>query len=185
MAGGLPGRGAQLRTGTSVVPSKGMNASRRAWLMWALGVLAYCVAVFHRASLGVAGPEAQQRFGATAAVLSLFIVLQLSVYAALQVPVGVLLDRVGARRMIAVGATAMSAGQIVVGESHSVGLAILGRVLVGAGDAMTFTSVLRLVPAWFPPPRVPVITQLTGLLGQAGQIAAAVPLVALLHSAGW
>jgi MFS family permease len=153
--------------------------------MWALGVLAYCVAVFHRASLGVAGPEAQQRFGATAAVLSLFIVLQLSVYAALQVPVGVLLDRVGSRRMIAVGATAMSAGQIVVGESHSVGLAILGRVLVGAGDAMTFTSVLRLVPAWFAPPRVPVITQLTGLLGQAGQIAAAVPLVALLHSAGW
>src|SRR3954471_531065 len=87
--------------------------------------------------------------------------------------------------MIAVGATAMSAGQIVVGESHSVGLAILGRVLVGAGDAMTFTSVLRLVPAWFPPHRAPLMTQLTGMLGQLGQVAAAIPLVALLHAAGW
>src|SRR4051794_510872 len=77
-----------------------MNASRRAWLMWALGLSAYCIAVFHRASLGVAGPLAQQRFGATAAVLSLFLVLQLAVYAGLQVPVGVLLDRVGSRRMI-------------------------------------------------------------------------------------
>jgi MFS family permease len=162
-----------------------MNTSRRTWVMWALGVLAYGVAVFHRASLGVAGPLAQQRFGATAAVLSLFIVLQLGVYAALQVPVGVLLDRVGSRRMIAGGAAIMGAGQIVLAESHSVGLAALGRVLVGTGDAMTFTSVLRLVPAWFAPRRVPVVTQFTGLLGQAGQVAAAIPLVALLRSAGW
>jgi MFS family permease len=153
--------------------------------MWGLGVAAYCVAVFHRASLGVAGPEAQERFGASAAVLSLFIVLQLAVYAGLQVPVGAVLDRVGSRRMVAAGAAVMGAGQIVLAESHSVGLAVLGRVLVGAGDAMTFTSVLRLVAAWFPPRRVPVVTQLTGLLGQVGQLAAAIPLVALLHSAGW
>ena len=46
---------------------------------------------------------------------------------------------------------------------------------------MTFTSVLRLVAAWFPARRVPVVTQLTGLLGQGGQLAAAIPLVALLH----
>ena len=136
--------------------------------MWALGVTAYCIAVFHRASLGVAGPLAQQRFGATAAVLSLFIVLQLAVYASLQVPVGVALDRVGSRRMIAAGAVMMAAGQIVLAESHTVGLAVLGRVLVGTGDAMTFTSVLRLVAAWFPPHRVPVVTQFSGLLGQLG-----------------
>jgi MFS family permease len=74
---------------------------------------------------------------------------------------------------------------VALAESHSVGLAVLARVLVGTGDAMTFTSVLRLVVAWFPPRRVPLVTQLTGLLGQTGQIAAAVPLVALLHSAGW
>jgi MFS family permease len=162
-----------------------MNGERRAWAMWGLGVLAYGLAVFQRASLGVAGPLAQQRFGATAAALSLFIVLQLGVYAALQVPVGVLLDRVGSRRLVAAGAAVMGAGQIVLAESHSVGLAVLGRVLVGTGDAMTFTSVLRLVAAWFPPRRVPVVTQLTGLIGQGGQVAAAVPLVALLHSAGW
>jgi MFS family permease len=162
-----------------------VNTSRRAWLVWSVGVTAYCIAVFHRASLGVAGVQAQERFGATAAVLSLFVVLQLAVYAGLQVPVGVLLDRLGPRRLVAAGAAIMGAGQIVLAESHSVGLAVLGRVLVGAGDAMTFTSVLRLVAAWFPPRRVPVVTQLTGLLGQAGQIAAAYPLVALLHSAGW
>src|SRR3954447_6345381 len=163
----------------------GMNASRRAGLMCSLGVLAYCIAVFQRSSLGVAGPLAQQRFGATAAVLSLFIVLQIGVYAAMQVPVGVALDRVGSRRMIAAGAATMGVGQIVLAESHSVGLAVFGRVLVGAGDAMTFTSVLRLPAARVSSGRVPVITQFTGMLGQAGQVAAAIPLVALLHGPGW
>jgi MFS family permease len=162
-----------------------VTASRRAWLVWGLGVTAYCIAVFQRASLGVAGVEAQERFGATAAVLSLFVVLQLGVYASLQVPVGVLLDRLGSRRLIAAGAAIMGAGQVILAESHSVGLAVLGRVLVGTGDAMTFTSVLRLVALWFPAHRVPVVTQLTGLLGQGGQVAAAYPLVALLHGAGW
>src|SRR3954447_26589774 len=111
--------------------------ARRAWLIWALGVTAYGVAVFQRASLGVSGVEAQHRFGASAAELSLFSVLQLGVYAALQVPVGVFLDRFGSRKMIAFGALVMAGGQIVLATSHVVGLAIVGRVLVGAGDAMT------------------------------------------------
>src|SRR3954452_10859448 len=162
-----------------------MNASRRAWLMWALGLSAYCIAVFHRASLGVAGPLAQQRFGATAAVLSLFSVLQLAVYAGLQVPVGVLLDRVGSRRLIAAGAAVMAVGQLVLASSHSIGLAGLARGLGGAGAAMTFTSVLRLVALWFAPRRVPLMTQVTGIVGQAGQVAATYPLVALLRAAGW
>jgi MFS family permease len=158
---------------------------RRAWIIWGLGVLAYAVAVFHRASLGVAGVEAQRRFGATAAELSLFAVLQLAVYAGLQVPVGVVLDRLGSRKLIAAGAATMAAGQLVLATAHGVGLAVAGRVLVGAGDAMTFISVLRLVALWFAATRVALVTQLTGIIGQLGQIAAAFPLVALLRGAGW
>jgi sugar phosphate permease len=158
---------------------------RRAWMIYALGVAAYVVAVFQRASLGVAGVEAQRRFGITAAVLSLFGVMQLAVYAGLQVPVGVLLDRVGSRRLIAIGALLMGIGQLVMATAHHVAPAVAGRVLVGAGDAMTFISVLRLIVVWFPPPRVPLLTQCTGLVGQLGQIAAALPLVALLQHGGW
>ena len=93
---------------------------RRAWLIYAVGLLAYAVAVFQRASLGVAGVEAQRRFATTAAVLSLFAVLQLAVYAALQIPVGVLLDRIGSRRLIAGGALLMAAGQLVLATADDV-----------------------------------------------------------------
>ena len=161
------------------------QTSRRAWAVYALGVGAYAIAVFQRASLGVAGVEAQRRFGTTAAVLSLFGVLQLAVYAGLQIPVGVLVDRLGSRRLIAAGALLMGLGQLVLATAHQVAPAVAGRVLVGAGDAMTFISVLRLIVVWFPPGRVAVLTQFTGFLGQIGQIVAAYPLVALLQGAGW
>src|ERR671917_1758971 len=161
------------------------GASGRAYAVWAVGLLAYAVAVFHRASLGVAGVEAQERFSAGASAVSLFLVLQLAVYAALQVPVGVALDRFGSRRMILAGAVTMAAGQLVLALATDVPTAVAARVLVGAGDAMTFVSVLRVVGFWFPGRTVPLVTQLTGILGQFGQIAAAYPLVALLHATSW
>ncbi|MGY1915417.1 MFS transporter [Blastococcus sp. SYSU DS0973] len=157
----------------------------RAYAMWGVGLLAYAVAVFHRSSLGVAAVEAQERFSAGAAAVSLFLVLQLAVYAGLQVPVGVALDRFGSRRMILAGALTMAAGQLVLALAGGVPTAVAGRVLVGAGDAMTFISVLRVVSFWFPGSAAPLITQLTGILGQVGSIVAAYPLVTLLHATSW
>ncbi|TWH73218.1 MFS transporter [Modestobacter roseus] len=158
---------------------------RRAYLVWGVGLLAYAVAIFHRGSLGVAGVQAQERFGAGASAISLFLVLQLAVYAGLQVPVGVALDRFGSRAMIVAGALTMSAGQAVLALATDVPTAVAARVLVGAGDAMTFISVLRVVQLWFTGRTVPVVTQLTGILGQIGQIVAAYPLVALLRDTSW
>jgi len=108
-------------------------------------------------------------------VVSLFLVLQLAVYAGLQVPVGVLLDRLGSRRMILAGALTMAAGQLLLALATDVPTAVAARVLVGAGDAMTFISVLRVISFWFPGHTVPLITQLTGIFGQLGSIAAATP----------
>ena len=157
----------------------------RAWLVWGVGVTAYLVAVLQRTSLGVAGLDAAERFGASASVLAGFAVLQLLVYAGLQVPVGVMVDRYGPRRLVVAGAALMAAGQLALAVGTALEMAVLGRVLVGAGDAMTFISVLRLVSAWMPPRRVPVMTQVTGILGQIGQLLSAIPLVAMLHGPGW
>ena len=158
---------------------------KRAWLVWCVGVFAYMVAVTQRTSFGVAGLEATERFSATASVLSVFTVVQLLVYAGLQIPVGVLVDRFGPRLLIAGGAALMLAGQFQLATADSVGAGILGRSLVGAGDALTFISVLRLLPAWFSGRRIPVLTQYTGIVGQLGQIASAIPFAFVLHRFGW
>ncbi|HEX5199581.1 nitrate/nitrite transporter [Paractinoplanes rhizophilus] len=162
-----------------------LRPGRRAWAVWAVGLAAYIVAVLHRTSLGVAGLDAQDRFHVGAGALASFAVLQLLVYAGLQVPVGLLLDRFGSLRLVVSGALIMAAGQGLMATAHGIEGAVIARVLVGAGDAMTFISVLRLVPHWFPARRVPIVTQLTGLVGQAGQVLSAVPLAALLAGPGW
>lgn len=155
------------------------------WVIWAVGLVAYVVGVMQRTSLGVAGLDAAARFHAGPAALSGFVVLQLLVYASLQVPAGVLLDRFGARVLVVAGAVIMAAGQLLLAVATALPLAISARLLVGAGDALTFISVLSVIGAWFPARRVPLMTQLTGLIGQLGQVLSAIPLAALLHGSGW
>lgn len=158
---------------------------KRAYAIWSAGTAAYIVAVVHRTSLGVTGLEAADRFGTTASQLALFTVVQLVVYAAAQIPVGMLLDKYGARILIAVGASMMAIGQLGMAFADSISLALVARILIGAGDATTFVSVLRLITAWFPPLRAPLLSQITGQIAQTGQIVSAVPFVFFMHATNW
>jgi MFS family permease len=110
--------------------------------------------------------EDGDRFTASPGVLSSFVVLQIVVYAGAQVPAGLLLDRYGSKALIVSGATVMAAGQLTLAFTESLPTAIAARAVVGLGDAVTFISVLRLVPHWFTPKQVPLVTQLTGICGQ-------------------
>lgn len=161
-----------------------MNSSR-SWLVWAVAVVAYISAVLQRSSLGVAGIEAVERFDISASVLSTLGVVQIIVYASLQVPVGMALDRVGPKALISTGAVLMLLGQLALAYSPGFTLALIGRVLVGAGDAMTFISVLRLLSSWFSGRLLPQVSQWTGNIGQLGQILSVVPFSWLLHDLGW
>ena len=157
----------------------------RPWIVWSIGLLAYVVAVLDRTTIGVSGLDAAARFHASPGVLSTFVVLQVSMYAAAQIPAGLLLDRFGSRLMIVVGGMLMAAGQLTLAFSESLPAAIAARAVLGIGDAFTFISVLRLVPHWFDERRIPLVSQLTGICGQLGQVLSAVPFVALLGGSGW
>ncbi len=158
---------------------------RRAWVIWLVGLSVYVLAVFHRTSLGVAGLLAADRFDISAAQLSTFTVAQLAVYAAMQIPVGVLIDRFGSKKLLLTGLLLMTGGQLWFAFAGSFEVGLAARILLGMGDAMVFTSLLRLVAVWFRVKQAPFITQLTGMVGQAGAIIAATPLAAALGTWGW
>lgn len=164
-------------------PASGL--SPRAWLVWGVGVAAYTLAITNRTSLGAVGVDAAERFQADAAVLSLFAVVQLAVYGGMQIPIGVLLDRFGARPIMTIGMILMAVGQLTMAFAPSVGVALLARVLVGAGDAAIFPSVLRLIATWFPSQRGPLMVQYTSVVGMTGQLFALIPMAALLHATTW
>lgn len=162
-----------------------MPTSHNPWLIWGAGLIVYVLAVANRTSFGVAGLIAVERFGVSATVLSLFVVVQLAVYAAMQLPAGMALDAWGPRRLLVIGAIAMSFGQLAMALVPTVQFALAARVLIGAGDATIFVSAVRLVWDWFPRAKVPLLTQLTGLTGQLGQIISAFPFAILLVRGGW
>jgi MFS family permease len=161
------------------------SIARSAYAVWLVGLAVYFLAVFHRSSLAVAGLAATERFDISAAQLATFTMLQLLVYAAMQIPVGLLVDRFGSRSVLLYGTVIITAAQVGFALADSYLLALVARVFVGMGDAMTFICVLRLVSHWFPARRIPLITQLTGTLGQLGAIGAAIPMTWALSHLGW
>ncbi|UYQ76340.1 MFS transporter [Glutamicibacter sp. JL.03c] len=159
--------------------------STKSWFVYGFAVLAYISAISQRTSFGVAGIEATERFHASAQILATFSVVQLIVYAGAQVPVGLLLDKFGPRILITCGALLMSAGQAFLAISVNVPMGLVGRVMVGMGDAMVFVSVLKLLPLWFSGSRIPILTQLTGTFGQLGQLISIFPFHMMLLNVGW
>jgi len=159
--------------------------SARSWVVFGGAVFAYVVGVTQRTSFGVLGVDATDRFDVTAATISTIAVVQIVVYAALQIPVGVLADRIGPRTLIVGGALIMALGQVVLAFAPAFGWAVVARILVGIGDAMTFVSVIRLLPNWFGGRVLPQLAQWVGMLGQLGQIIATVPFALLLHATSW
>ena len=153
--------------------------------IWVVALSVYLLAVFHRSSMAVAGLAATDRFGISGSQLATFVMMQLLVYAAMQIPVGLMLDRFGSRRIMLAGVAILTLAQSGFAFADSYAFALLARLFVGAGDAMIFVCVLRLVNTWFAARRIPLITQLTGVLGQLGGIVAAVPMTLALRELGW
>jgi MFS family permease len=159
--------------------------SARSWIVFCGAVFAYLIGVTQRTSFGVLTVDATERFHVNAAAVSTVAVVQIVVYAALQIPVGILVDRIGPRTLIVCGAVMMAVGQAVLAIAPSIGFVIFARVLVGMGDAATFVSVIRMLPNWFGGRVLPQLSQWVGIIGQFGQIVSAVPFALLLHSLGW
>lgn len=153
--------------------------------IWCVAVAVYLLAVFHRSSMAVAGIAATYRFHISSSQLSAFVMLQLLVYAAMQIPVGLMLDRFGSRRVMLTGIATLTVAQTTFAFAESFSVALIARAFVGIGDAMIFVCVLRLVTAWFAARRIPLVTQVTGIFGQFGAVLAAVPMTYGLNHLGW
>jgi MFS family permease len=135
--------------------------------------------------LGVATLIASERFDTNAQQLATLAVFQLVVYAGMQIPVGILLDRFGAKRLLIVGALIMAAGSFTVALAPNLGTAIFGRMLVGMGDSFTFISMIRMVNGWYHGAKASSMQQNVSTVGQLGQFLSAVPFWFLLESTGW
>ncbi|MCT2398569.1 MFS transporter [Novosphingobium mangrovi (ex Huang et al. 2023)] len=107
------------------------------------------------------------------------------IYAPMQIVVGLVLDRYGARKFILGGSLCCAAGVLLFAATNVVGIAAAGRVLTGFGASFAFVSALWLVNHWFAPERFAMLSGAVNAVGMVGAAIGAVALSDLVTAAGW
>ena len=161
------------------------RAERLAWLIWAPAALSFGYAFFQRVAPSVMVEELMRDFAVSGAVLGNLSAIYFYVYAGLQIPIGMGLDRWGPRRMLTGGMLLAGAGSLLFAGADSLSLAYLGRLLVGLGSAVGFVGALKIAGQWFPASRFAFVSGLTMLVAMIGGVAGQAPLAAVVQAVGW
>ncbi len=155
------------------------------WLTWALGALLFCYGFFQRVAPSVMIDHLMRDLAVGGAVLGNLSAFYFYAYAGLQIPVGLMVDRWGARRLLTGGALLCGLGSLLFALAEDIAFAYAGRLLIGAGAGFGFVATLKLATAWFPPQRFAQISGLTIMFGMLGGIGGQAPLAALVETTGW
>ncbi len=159
--------------------------SLRAWLIWSLAASAFGYAFFQRVTPGVMVQELMSEFAIGAAVLGTLSALYFYPYVLMQIPLGVLIDRWGARILLTIALSIAGLGSIIFATANSIELAYAGRLLIGMGSAVGFLGSLAIASKWFPPHRFALLAGLVMFFGMMSAVFAQGPLAALVETSGW
>ena len=103
----------------------------------------------------------------------------------MQVLVGLFMDRYGPRRLLTVACLLCAFGTYLFASGHSLGIAELGRFLVGFGSAFAFVGAAKLATIWLPPNRFALISGIILCLGMLGAMMGDILLHLLVDAIGW
>jgi len=129
--------------------------------------------------------ELMEEFSLAAAGLGNLSAFYLYGYVAMQIPTGLMVDRFGARRVLAVGAAVAAAGSFLFALAPNLFAANLGRLLIGGSVGVAWVGTLKLAAQWLPAQRFALASGLTLAAGMSGAVTAGVPLAAAVSAFGW
>ena len=155
------------------------------YAVFALGVAAFFLSFFHRIAPAAIAGELTSTFEVTGAALGALAATYFYVYAAMQVPSGVLADTLGPRKVLAAGGIVAGVGSILFGIAETLPAAAAGRTLVGLGVSVAFICVCKLNANWFDDRRFATATGWANVVGILGAFAATAPLAWLIGFTSW
>jgi MFS family permease len=145
----------------------------------------YIVSQFLRNSIGVIAPNLARELALSPGEIGLLSSVFFLVFAAVQIPVGVALDRFGPRLCLVVGTAVTVVGAVVFAAAASPPVLILGRALLGLGTAGSLVASLAVYAQRFPPDRFATLTGLQIGFGTIGALLATAPLAFSTATIGW
>lgn len=164
---------------------KPLYSSSRAWCVWILSCFFYFYEFLLQVSPSVMGSRLMGEYAITADGLGILSGAYFLSYAGMQIPAGVLLDRLGPHRLLTIASAICAIASILFGITHDFYIAVVARFLIGFGSAFAFVGALKLVANWFPVNRFALLTGLIVTLGMLGAIGGEAPLAYFITNAGW
>jgi MFS family permease len=129
--------------------------------------------------------ELAEEFALSAAELGSLSALYFYSYVAMQIPTGILVDRWGPRKLLALGALIAAGGSFLFAEAPDMFWAGVGRLLIGASAGVAFVGMIKIASVWMAPRLFGLATGLGLFVGMIGAVAAGVPFRLLIDEFGW
>lgn len=155
------------------------------WFIWGTMSLGFLIVFFQRYSLAVIADDLSAAMGLTGTSLSNLGSMYFYGYALAQIPVGILADSWGPRRITSLGMLLSVLASFLFASSHSIYLSCLARFFIGVGMAPVLISILKFTSIWFLPQEFATITGITSVVGNLGGIVATTPFALLVMAIGW
>ncbi len=157
-------------------------------LLWRLFVpfaFAYFLSYLFRTVNAVIAPDLVAELGLEPASLGLLTAAYFLAFAAFQLPLGLLLDRFGPRRVEAALLLVAAAGALLFARAESQGGLLLGRALIGLGVSACLMAAFKAFSQWLPTERLPLANGIQMVAGGLGALAATAPVEAALSLTDW
>ncbi len=155
------------------------------WLIFATLALAYFLVYFHRLSLSVVADDLIRDLQITAGLMGLLGSIYFYCYALMQIPAGLLADSFGPRKTVTYSLILAAAGSVLFGLAQGIGMAFLGRILVGFGVSAVFIPTMKILSQWFQAKEFASMAGLLQAVGGAGVLAATWALAWMTACFGW
>jgi predicted MFS family arabinose efflux permease len=140
---------------------------------------------FFRSSIGVIAPNLMQDLSLSPDDLGLLAGSFFLIFAALQLPIGILLDRYGGRRVLSSMMVLTVGGALAFAAAPGFGLLLAGRLLIGTGCAGLMIGSLTILGRWYAPDRLAMAMAILFASANAGNLIATLPLAAASSVWGW
>lgn len=155
------------------------------WIMFGMGAMYYCLAYFLRVSPSVMKSDLISHFKITATEFGSLSSAYYNAYTPMQLFVGVIVDRLGARKVLVSACLICMIGLAIFIHANTLGIAKSGRFLIGFGSAFAYITVLKLVALWLPPNRFATAAGLTSAFGMSAGIFSQIYLADFVQKIGY
>ncbi|MFH1079957.1 MAG: MFS transporter [Pseudomonadota bacterium] len=157
----------------------------RRWTIFALASANFFLSLFYRSTNAVIAPQLLHDLSLNTKDLGLLSGAFFYGFALMQIPITLLLDKVGPRRLMSILSLFSVSGALIFSFSETLTTGVIARFLLGMGMACHLMGTLKLLTLWFGPLRFATLSGIVLSIGTMGNIAATSPFVLLVGEVGW